>query len=153
MNHIINVSFVNPNDPNRVHADPNPLPDSQSGDTVSPGDTVTWLLDKNTVGDRELQVVFKKFGDFPIDLNSLTPCNPLGPFSSLAIGARLIFGTIRSDVPQDVGHSRRFFYKLIEDGAELTWDNTVGPDLLLGGGIDIPKTPPPPIQPPASPKP
>jgi len=144
MHHKIELSFVN----GRVHANPNPLPDraASAQTVVRPGDTVTWSL-APPEPDRELQVVFLKV----IDLDSKgdpapgpgRPCNPLGPLNSLSIGARTIVGAVRSDISQDINHAQRFLYKVVEAGVNLEWDNPVPPvDLINGGGIDTPRTPP-----------
>jgi hypothetical protein len=117
MKHIISVSAEN-------LIDPNPLP--KSGD-VLPGDTVTWLI---TPTSRELQVLFKAVIDIGATQAS-RPCNPLGLFSSISLGAGLIVGTVHSDpYSSDFKGKRRFVYELYENGTKLAT-----------GGIDIPMTP------------
>lgn len=147
MNHTIEVR-LQPGPPELVSADPNPLPRRPPPEVrVGPGDTVTWLFDAATVGNRELQVYFQ----LVVALHPVTglpmgdpqPCNPLGPFTSLSLGARTIVGTVRSDVSQDINQAKRFIYKVVENGVPLQWAQLVpGGDAINGGGIDNPRTPP-----------
>ncbi len=136
MNHKIDVSFIG----SQVSATPNPSPGS--GNFVKPGETVTWRFDEA----KDLQVVFREFVDLAADGSVIEttrkPSNPLGPLSGLSLGAGLLIGTIRSDVPQGTP-SRRFIYKLVQDGIDLQWAAPVpGGSATNGGGIDIPSTPP-----------
>ena len=144
MKHVIEVSFKpTPNVGEKlVHVEPNSLPAINSQNLPpGPGDTVTWRFNETTVEKGDLQVLFQQYADFP-DLTPLKPCSPLGPFSSLTLGIGVIVGTVQA--VDDTNPSRRFFYKLIENGKELTWDNPVegAPDKVLGGVIDHPPTPP-----------
>lgn len=143
-NHFIDVKFVGP----KVRAEPNPLPE-QGGSppvVVSPRDTVTWRFDQ--LGERVLEVVFLKSFDLdpvlgtPIGGTS-QPTSSAGPFDSLSPSARQITGAVSLSVPQDIRQAKRFFYKIREKDVEFEWDNPVqGGDLINGGGIDIPRTPP-----------
>jgi len=133
MNHTIVVSFVG----TRVHAEPNPLP-APAGDVVSPEDTVTWQFDP----PRRLDVKFQLVRDLPAGTPQPTS-SPLGPCSSIVPDVGQIVATIRKDVPTDIAQTKRFFYKLLdENGVPLEWHNPVEVDLINGGGIDIPRTPP-----------
>ena len=137
MDHTITVSLVNPN---TVRAVPNPAPGPLQ--TIRPTETVTWIFDQS-VGGVELQVVFDRFLDL-LPGSQLQPSNPYGPFIGLGLIVGGLRGTVRLDVPQDPARARRFFYKLVRDGVALNWDPSApgAPDLVAGGGIDIPTTPP-----------
>ena len=153
VDHPIKVSFIElPTEPEKVQASPNPLSAAATG--VSHGDTVTWSW-TNTLGSmRELQVIFLKVAMLEVDpitgeitAKNIQDCNPMGPFSSLMIGMEKIVGTVRDDTPTTTSQSRRYYYKLVENGKNLVWKNSLDWDdmlvlLGLGGGIDTPKTPP-----------
>jgi hypothetical protein len=135
--HLIKVTFVG----ELVHAEPNPLPRRDAtppGDVVRPRDRVIWSFDLS----RRLTVIFVGFRDLPS--GTFQPsADPLGPLSSVTLGSGQLVGEIRQDVPQDINQARRFFYKLVDEhGVPLGWDNPVEVDLINGGGIDIPRTPP-----------
>src|SRR5215216_5352956 len=136
--HTITVSFFD----GRVRAVPNPLP-ARGGipPQVRPGDTVTWMITE----DRPLQVLFSTVLTLDSQGNPTgsQTTNPWGPFNSLSYGARVIVGTVHSDVSQDITRATRYLYKLYEDGVSLQWDQVVpGGDVINGGGIDTPRTPP-----------
>jgi hypothetical protein len=140
MHHVINVSFVQVLGTERVKAVRNPHPGKRTPPEetppppVNPGDTVTWVI---TPANRELQVLFQQTLDLP-NLDNPLPCNPLGPFNSLSIGAGLIVGTIRS---ADQIMNKRFLCNLYENGKELEWTDGIGGAPKLAGGLDIPMTP------------
>jgi len=99
------------------------------------------------MGNRELQVLFEEVFDLdqngnPISSpNSPRRTNPMGPFSSISCGARLIVGTVHSNVSQDINRAERFHYRLYENGIPVTMKQTSLVN-FNGGGIDIPRTPP-----------
>jgi hypothetical protein len=134
--HFIDVTLIVGSNGNAaVIADPNPSPSrTPTLPVIEPGDTVTWRFDPK----RELQVIFKRVAPAPNTVNPpLFPNTPLGPFSSISLGAGVIVGTVRSDVPTNISHSLSFIYDLAENGQTLQWANNI-----LDGGIDIPRTPP-----------
>jgi len=147
--HTIEVSFVS----QLVHAEPNPLPaPGGTPPVVLAGDTVEWVFNP-TVGQRILDVVFSAVDDLDPTtgkpVGNLQATGALGPFVSLSRNGNRISGTIGSGIPENVRQAKRFFYKLVEDGKPLNWDNSVqgaaplpGGVLINGGGIDIPRTPP-----------
>lgn len=138
--HFIDVTFVTELT-TRVHAEPNPLPrrnELPPGDLVKSGDTVTWRFDP----PRRLEVIFVGFRDLPNGQLQLST-DPLGPLSTISPGQGQIVGTIGPNVPADIRQARRFFYKIVDEkGVPFEWDNSVEVDLINGGGIDIPRTPP-----------
>lgn len=137
--HPIKVSFIG----SLVNAVPNPLPERNEPpprDIVRPQDTVTWSF-VSAPGSR-VEVVFVAIRDLPQGV-SQPISNPLGPCSSISpVGQGQIVGTIDITVPTDSRQARRFFYKMLVNGVPIPWDNPVEDDLIDGGGIDIPRTPP-----------
>ena len=149
--HFIDVSLVpDPGPPvvERVLANPNPLPRRPPPEVlVRPGDTVTWRFDPATVGARTLRVEFRRILDldpitgFPTGTPQTT--GNLSSFIDLQPSPGQIRGTIRPDVPQVINQAKRFVYKIVVNGVDLEWINGVpGGDVINGGGIDIPRTPP-----------
>lgn len=138
-NHEIKIAF---GEGGEVEAEPNPLAGDGNGVTLQPGDTVTWILPEN----RGLEVRFAKAQNLPVESNSVEESDQNGPFKSLLSENGRIVGELLDDLPEGFG-TRRFYYKLVEDGKALPWapgklPPGVPPDHTVGGGIDLPPRPP-----------
>jgi hypothetical protein len=136
-NHEIKIAF---GEGGEVEAEPNPFPGD--GGTLRPGDTVTWILPEN----RAVEVQFAKAQDLPVESNDIEESDQKGPFKRLLPENGQIVGELLDDLPED-SKTRRFYYKLVEDGRDLRWAPSklppgVPPGHIVGGGIDFPKKPP-----------
>lgn len=135
-NHVIEIVPVG----EAVQAVPNPFP-GKSEITLQPGDTVTW----NFPAGRQIEVIFEKVRDLPLDGSPFLKSDPKGPFEDLHVEKGKTFGKVRADLlAGPAAGKQRFFYRLLEDGKDVLWHKMPAgaEDTRLGGGVDVPKKPP-----------